>query len=110
MEAETARRSQTSSMPMSSLSCTISVSFRKWIQSPGGGGKGPNQSSQITSKVLKYFKFCCSDVVPTWDLPDAVADYCIGSMSLISDFVELLQNEWKACPWLDVLPIFLIVR
>ena len=46
-------------------------------------------------KVLKYLKFCCSDVSPGWNVPKVVVDYWLGSLSILFYFMEYLQNEWK---------------
>ena len=88
------KRSTTASMPSFSKSCTIGLLFSRWLQSPGGGGKGLVQCDQILCKVLKFAKFCCEDVDSSWDIPEVVIDYCIGSVTLISEFVEYLQNKW----------------
>ena len=89
------QRSCTSTMPMFLKTCTVAKSFVKWLTSPGGGGKGLVQADQIVCKVLKYAKYCCEDVSPSWDIPLTVIDYCLGSVKLLSDFVEYLQDEWK---------------
>ena len=94
MELTKQRRSVTSSMPMFLKTCKVSTSFSRWLQSPGGGGKSLCQAEQITCRVLKFAKFCCNDVLSSWDIPDSVMDYCIGSVNLISEFVEHLQNYW----------------
>ena len=54
-----------------------------------------NRAEQTLSKTLKYLKFCCSDVSSSWDIPETVADYCLGSINMLSEFVNYLQNEWK---------------
>ena len=89
------KRSSTSSMLSFKKTCTVGVLFSKWLQSPGGGGKGLVQCNQILCKVLKFAKFCCEDVETSWDIPEAVLDYCIGSVTLISEFVEYIQNKWS---------------
>ena len=56
--------------------------------------KSLSQADQVTSKVLKYAKyskFCC-DVNNSLEI---VIDYCIGSVTMLSDFVAYLQTEWK---------------
>ena len=88
-------RSTTSAMPMFSKSCNIAVSFSRWLCSPGGGGKGAIQSDQLVCKVLKYLKFCCNDVSVSWEVSTSVVNYCMGSVSMISDFVTYPQEEWK---------------
>ena len=73
----------------------VGVNFKKWLQSPGGGGKGENQADQLLCKVLKYLKYCCADVSISWDVPESVVDYCLGSVTMISDFVGYLQTDWS---------------
>ena len=92
------KRSVTSSMPSFVKTCDIALAFARWLKSPGGGGKSSAQAEQIMGKVMKYAKFCCEDVSCDWNIPEKVTDYCIGSVALISDFVEYLQNEWKVRP------------
>ena len=90
-----AKRSNTSKMPMFLSSCSVAVTFVNWLRTPGGGGKNFNQSDQICHKVLKYLQFCCSDVCTSLDIPVSVVDYCMGSVSIISEFVTCLQDEWN---------------
>ena len=60
------RRTQTSTMPMFQKTCTVGLTFKQWLQSPGGGGKPESQADQILCRI-----------------------------SMLSDFVEHLQNDWK---------------
>ena len=53
------------------------------------------QADQTLCKVLKYLKFCCSDVSSGWNVPETVKGYCLRSLNMLSDFVDYLQNEWK---------------
>ena len=67
--------------------------------SPVGGGKTSVQAEQIVAKVLKYTKFS-SDVSTSCKIPDAVIDYCLGSITfgsvtMLSGFVDYLKTEWK---------------
>ena len=88
------KRVKTSNMPMLLKTCVVGVNFKKWLQSPGGGGKSEDQTDQLLCKVLKYLKYCCADVSPSWDIPEIVVDYCLGSVTMISDFVGYLQTDW----------------
>lgn len=63
--------------------------------SAGGSSKTKSQADQIACRVLKFLKFCCHDACDTWDIPITVADYCIGSIKLISDYVIELEMKWK---------------
>ena len=73
----------------------IGVNFKKWLQSRGHGGKGGSQADQLLCKVLEYLKLCCADVSISWDIPESVVDYCLGSVPMISDFVKYLQTDWS---------------
>ena len=46
-----------------------------------------SQTDQLLCKVLKHLKHCCADVSISWDIPESVLDYCLGSATMISDFV-----------------------
>ena len=89
------KRVRTSNMPMFLKTCIVGENFKKWLQSPGGGGKGESQADQLLCKVLKYLKYCCADVSLSWDIPESVVDYCLGSVTMISDFVGYLQTDWS---------------
>ena len=89
------KKSNTTQIPMFLKDSNLSKLFRIWLCSAGGGSKGKTQADQICTKVLKYLKFCCQDMESTWEIPDHQVDYCLGSVSMISDFVEFLSNEWK---------------
>ena len=89
------KRGKTSNMPMFLKTCVVGVNFKKWLQSPGGGGKGESQADQLLCKALKYLKYCCADVSISWDVPESVVGYCLGSVTMISDFVGYLQTDWS---------------
>ena len=88
------KKSQTSEMPTFPKTCTIYKIFSKWLMSAGGSLKGQSQAEQISCRVLKYLRFCCQDVCPEWDVPLSIVDYCIGSITQISDFIEFLEKYW----------------
>ena len=69
------KRVRTSNMPMFLKTCVVGENFKKWLQSPGGGGKGESQADQLLCKVLKYLKYCCADVSLSWDISESVVDY-----------------------------------
>ena len=95
VETSKQRRASTESMPAFLLMCYVAKAFSIWLQSLAGDGKGVNQTEQITRNILKYFRFCCNVVSSDWNIPESVVDYCIASVTLISDFVEYLQNNWN---------------
>ena len=69
------KRVKTSNMPMFLKTCVVGVNFKKWLQSPGGGGKDESQVDQLLSKVLTYLKYCCADVSISLDIPESAVDY-----------------------------------
>ena len=73
----------------------VGQSFMNWPQSPGGGWKLHAQADQIVRKALKHLKFCCSDITSLWEIRKIVVHYCVGSLKMLSDFVEYLQKEWN---------------
>ena len=89
------KRSSTSNMPMFLKTCRSYKTFKRWLQSPAGGSKSESQADQIASRFMKFAKFCCDDVSEAWEIPDTVVDYCLGSVTLISDFIEYLREQWK---------------
>ena len=89
------KRVRASNMPTFLKTCVVRENFKKWLQSPSGGGKSESQADQLLCKVLKYLKYCCADVSLSWDIAESVVDYCLGSVTMISDFVEYLQKDWS---------------
>ena len=53
------------------------------------------RSDQLLCKILIYLKYCCADVSILWVNPESVVDCCLGSATMISDFVEYLQADWS---------------
>ena len=87
-------KSNTRNIPMFLKSCSFAKLFKKWLMSPGGGLKGEVQADQICCRTLKYLKFCCSDASLDWEIPSTVVEYCIGSVTLMSDFIDFLKDTW----------------
>ena len=46
------KRSSTSKMPVFNKSCALSVAFKTWLASPGGGGKSYNQADQLVLSLI----------------------------------------------------------
>ena len=87
------KRSNTRDVPMFLKRCSLHKGFKHWLMCAGGGSKSEVQADQISCRVLKFLKFCCQDTSSTWDIPLAVVDYCMGSVNLISDFIECLKDK-----------------
>ena len=89
------KKSQTGTMPTFNKACNLHKSFKNWLISPGGSTKSKTQAEQISCRILKYMKFCCQDSDSNWEIPVQVADYCVGCITLLSDFVEYLKSDWS---------------
>ena len=82
-------------MPSFQRDCSFDKTFKSWLCSAVGGSKSYKQSSQVSCRVLKFLKFCCQDCNQEWDVPMSIVDYCIGSISSISDFIDYLKRDWS---------------
>ena len=89
------KRSRTTEIPSFNRDCSFDISFKSWLGSAVGGSKSYKQASQVSCRVLKFLKFCCQDCNPEWDIPLNIVDYCVGSISSISDFIEYLKKDWN---------------
>ena len=89
------KRVKTPNMLMFLKTGVVGVNFKKWLQSPGWGGKGESQADQLLCKILKYLNYCCADVSISWDIPVSMVDYCLTSVTMIFDFVGYLQTDWS---------------
>ena len=89
------KRSRTTDIPSFNRDCSFDVSLKSWLCSAVGGSKSYKQASQVSCRVLKFLKFCCQDCNPEWDVPLNIVDYCVGSISSISDFIEYLKKDWN---------------
>ena len=88
-------RSDTSKIPSFDKTCPLRQKFKVWLCSPVGGSKGLVQAEQIVSRVMKFLFFCCDDQDFSWHIPNSVTDYCIGSVPMISDFIDYLTTTWE---------------
>ena len=58
-----------------------------------GDGISKSQSQQTASRTMKFLKFCSGKDED--DLTSSFIDYGLGFLQLITDFAEVLKNEWK---------------
>lgn len=92
------KRCQTRHMPTFNLDCVFARNMMHWLRSDGGGGKNVTQSKQITTRALKFLRFCCEDADDDWEIPTTVVDFCIGSIDLIGKFFEHLRDDMNMAP------------
>ena len=77
------------------LSCEIGSGIRVFFVACCyfGGGISRSQSQQTASRAMKFLKFCSGEDED--ELTSSFIDYCLGCPRLITDFAEVLKNEWK---------------
>lgn len=63
-------------------------------QSTKKGVRGRERSSVQgrLSEFLKYFKCYWADVVPSYNIPESVADYCIRPVTILLKIFKYLQT------------------
>ena len=88
-------RSKSWDMPSFSEKCRIAQEFINWICSAGGGRKDKNQAQQICKKILKFAKYCCTDMDESFELTKILLQYCVGSVKFIERFVTYLETDCK---------------
>lgn len=87
-------RCTTQDIPSFSKTIPLAVNFVNWLQSTAGGGKTKSHSEQVVSRVLKFLKAMSEDVEDE-EMNSTAADYCIGSVECIQNFVNLMETDWK---------------
>ena len=84
-------------MPSHPVNSGVALEFSSWLAAICGGGISKSQSQQTASRAIKFLKFC-SDEDEDEDedeLTSSFIDNCLGFQKLITDFAEVLKNEWK---------------
>ena len=71
----------------------IGKDFRVWLNTPCGGGKSAREATQSAKRAMKFVMYCtgCNEVVD--EIDNNFLDCCLGSASMIMDFLKALQDE-----------------
>ena len=80
-------------MPSYHVNSGVALKFSTWLAAICGGGISKSQSQQTASRTMKFFKFCSGEDED--ELTSSFIDYCLGCPKLVTDFAEVLKNEWK---------------
>ena len=80
-------------MPSYPVNSGVALEFSSWLAAICGGGISRSQSQQTASRAMKFLKFCSGEDED--ELTSSFIDYCLGCPRLITDFAEVLKNEWK---------------
>ena len=74
------KRADTAKKPGFSIDHGVGQEFSIWL---------------LAARVMKFLKYCNEDDED--DLSTYFVDYCPGSPSFITKFVEYIREEWKFC-------------
>ena len=80
-------------MPSYPVNSGVALEFSSWLTAICGGGISKLQSQQTASRAMKFLKFRSGEDED--ELTSSFINYCLGCPQLITDFVEVLKNEWK---------------
>ena len=80
-------------MPSYSVNSGVALEFFSWLTVICGGGISKSQSQQTASRAMTFLKFCSGEDED--ELTSILIDYYLGCPRLITDFAEVLKNEWK---------------
>ena len=87
------KRADTAKKPHFPIDHGVGQEFSIWLSAACGQDMSRAQEKQIATRVMKFLKYCNEDDED--DLSTDFLDYCFGSPSLITKFVEYIREEWK---------------
>ena len=73
----------------------IGLQFTNWLCTPCGGGKSMKQAKQSAQRGMKFLMACLEDGNNDSRLTADFVDCCLGTPSMIMNFLKLLENDWK---------------
>ena len=81
--------------PSFSIEVGVGRDFKYWLHTPCGGGKSLREATQSAKRAMKFLMHCtgCTEVID--EIDNNFLDCCLGSASMIVDFLETLQDSWK---------------
>ena len=81
--------------PLFSIDLGVGSEFKDWLSTPCGGGKSKRESTQSAKRAMKFVMHCtgCTEVVD--EIDNTFLDCCLGSASMIVNFLKEIQDEWK---------------
>ena len=82
-------RVKTSNMPMFLKTCVVGMNFKEWLQNPVVEEK---KNVRHISYFAKFWHTAVH-VSISLDNPENVVGYCLGSVTMICDFVKYLQTD-----------------
>ncbi len=70
----------------------FSEDFIRWMCSCSGGGRTEAHANQISSRALKFLRYCLSEN-PTDRLTSEKIDYYLGSMEFLANFLDHITKD-----------------
>jgi hypothetical protein len=89
------RKCSTHNIPAYSLDEGIGLEFLDWLRTPCGGGKTNKQSVQIGRRAMKFLMASIGDTEVDKSVSDEYIDCCLGSPSIVINFLKLATEEWR---------------
>ena len=80
-------------IPSFSVEDGVGLEFRQWMSTPCGGGKCDREAIQSSKRAMKFFMFCTGSSTLCDALTSEFIDCCMGSASMIVDFLKMLQTD-----------------
>ena len=91
---EVRRKSCTKNFPAFTLENGIGKEFLKWLQTPCGGGRTSKESKNIARRAMKFLMSSYGENSLQTVLKEDYIDCCIGSPTIVMDFLKLITEEW----------------
>ena len=89
------KKANTSSKPYYSMEEGIGKIFLQWLCTSCGGGKSEREAKQIAKRALKFLMSSTGENDNDTPLSFELLDCCLGSPSIIIQFLTILETEWK---------------
>ena len=89
------KKASTNSKPYYSMEEGVGNCFLKWLTTTCGGGKNAREAKQIAKRALKFLMHSTGENEHETPLSFELIDCCLGSPSIILNFLAVLEAEWK---------------
>jgi len=76
------------------LSNGIGKDFLTWLQTPCGGGRSAKEAKNIGRRAMKFLMAAYGENRLETVLKEDYIDCCLGSPTIIMDFLKLITDEW----------------
>ena len=88
-------KNATNKMPAFSFEIGSGKEFLEWLQTPCGGGKSRREATLIARRAMKFLMASLCEPEGETNLQEEYIDCCVGSPTIVMDFLKLITDEWK---------------